>query len=82
MATLYSYMDSSGHLIEVEEVMIPGVGLGVAFHTTHREPYLPLEEVLRLANALIRGLHIAPAEERRNGANDNAAGAAQATATG
>lgn len=83
MATIYSYMDAFGNLMEVEEVLIPGVGLGVAFHTTHRGPCIPLEELPRFAAALTRGLHMFPTQERRNGADDGAAGAAQrATSSG
>jgi len=64
VATLYSYVDGYGDLIEVNEVLIPGVGLGIAVHTTHRGPCLPLEEVPRLLRALSEGLHIAPSKER------------------
>lgn len=72
MATLFSYMDGSGHLIEVEEVLIPGVGLGISVHTTHRGPCLPLEEVPRLIGALTAGLHISPVRERQHGDNEPA----------
>ena len=67
MATLYSYMDGSGGLVEVDEVLIPGVGLGIAVHTTHHEPRLPLEEIPRLINALREGLNMFPAKERQHG---------------
>lgn len=75
MAKIYSYLDAYGNLLEVEEVMIPGVGLGVIVHTTHRGPCLPLEEVPRFTNALIAGLNLSPTKERQpNGDHDSAAG--------
>lgn len=72
MATLYSYMDGSGNLVEVDEVLIPGVGLGIAVHTTHKRPCLPLEEIPRLINALREGLHMFPAKERQHGDSNTA----------
>lgn len=72
MATLYTYMDGTGHLVEVEEVLIPGVGLGMSIHTTNRGPCLPLEEVPRLIGALMEGLHIVRPKERQHGTADQA----------
>lgn len=81
MATLYSYMDGTGNLVKVDEVLIPGVGLGIAVHTTHHKPCLPLEEVPRLINALKEGLHIVPAKERQHG-NSTEVGTAKSTHAG
>jgi hypothetical protein len=67
MATLYSFMDHFGNLLEVEEILIPGVGLGLIIHTTHRGPCIPLEEVPRLTQALMQGLHMSPTQERHSG---------------
>lgn len=66
MATLYSFMDHFGNLLEVEEILIPGVGLGVTVQSTHRGPCLPLEEVPRLTNALMKGLRMYPMQERQH----------------
>lgn len=67
MARLYQYMDGRGDLFEVEEVMIPGVGLGLSLHTTHSGPCIPMEEVPRLINALTRGLYVNATKERQHG---------------
>lgn len=66
---LYHYMDGRGDLIEVDEVMIPGIGLGLVLNTTHCGPCIPLEEVPRLIAALNRGLHITNMKERHGNAD-------------
>lgn len=70
MATLYQYMDADGCCLEILEVMIPGVGLGLRVHTTNRGPSIPMEEIPRLMLALDTGLHVFPTQERQHGNTD------------
>lgn len=67
---LYRFMDGHGDLIEIDESLIPGIGLGITVRTTHHGPSLPLEEVPRLISALVKALHVFPVQERQHGDND------------
>ncbi|WP_327719909.1 hypothetical protein OG381_34540 [Streptomyces sp. NBC_00490] len=71
MAKLYKYMDGRGDLFEVEEVMIPGVGLGLSLRTTHSGPCIPMEEIPRLINALKEGLHVTTGTKERQHGKDH-----------